>query len=62
MIQKSEQGVHPLEHHSRAKLDWDDYRLVRAISLHGSFRATARHMRLSVNTIRAHVERIEAKL
>lgn len=62
MIQKSEQGVHRLEHHSRAKLDWDDYRLVRAIALHGSFRATAREMQLSVNTIRAHVERIEAKL
>ncbi len=62
MIQKTEQGVQSLERQVRAKLQWDDYRLVRAVALSGSLRATAREMRLSVNTIRAQIERIEGRL
>lgn len=62
MIQKTEQGVQHTEHQIRANLHWDDYRIVRAVALNGSLRATAREMRLSVNTIRAHIERIEGRL
>jgi DNA-binding transcriptional LysR family regulator len=62
MIQKTEQGVQNLERQIRANLHWDDYRIVRAVAQSGSLRATARDMRLSVNTIRAHIERIESRL
>ncbi len=62
MIQKPERGVHRLEHRILEKLQWDDYRLVRAVALSGSLRATAREMRLSVNTVRAQIERIETRI
>jgi DNA-binding transcriptional LysR family regulator len=42
------------------RLDWDDLRLFLDVASHGSLRAAAEARRLSVNTVRARIERLES--
>ncbi|MFM9851700.1 MAG: LysR family transcriptional regulator [Sphingomonadaceae bacterium] len=66
MIQKSEQGVQRREHLSVMErvrsLDWDDLDLLCYIAKATSLRQAARTSQVSVNTIRTHLNRLEALL
>lgn len=42
------------------RFDWDDLRLFLDVASHGSLRGAAEARRLSVNTVRARIERLEA--
>ncbi|HMC91387.1 MAG TPA: LysR family transcriptional regulator, partial [Allosphingosinicella sp.] len=42
------------------RLDWDDLRLFLDVAGHASLRAAAEARKLSVNTVRARIERLEA--
>jgi DNA-binding transcriptional LysR family regulator len=50
----------PAEADRLARLDWNDLRLLLEVTSHGSLRAAAEARRLSVNTVRARMERLEA--
>ncbi len=70
MMQYSEQGVQSAEQIENAtqirsvlrQLNWDDLHLMREVSTHGSFRKAATSLRLSINTVRARIDRLEAAL
>ncbi|MBV9931561.1 MAG: LysR family transcriptional regulator [Alphaproteobacteria bacterium] len=65
-MKNSEQGVQPPNTPVNTgapeldRLDWDDLRLFLDVTSRGSLRAAAEARRLSVNTVRARVERLEA--
>jgi DNA-binding transcriptional LysR family regulator len=64
-IKYSEQGVQPARTSACSPcpvdaLDWDDLRFFRQVANSGSFRAAAEAERVSVNTVRARVEKLEA--
>ena len=62
----SEQAVHRLNSDlgdtGLCPSDWADVRYFLAVARGGSFQAAARDEQVSVNTVRAHVEKLEAKL
>jgi DNA-binding transcriptional LysR family regulator len=70
MMQYSEQGVQLTEQIENvaqmrallSKLNWNDLHLMREVSGHGSFRKAAVNLRLSINTVRARIDRLEAAL
>ncbi len=70
MMQYSEQGVQSaeqIENNDRLKslicgLNWNDLHLMREVWTHGSFRRAAANLRLSINTVRARIDRLEAAL
>jgi len=65
-MKNSEQGVHPPATPvitgglDLDRIDWDDLRLFLDVATHASLRAAADARRLSVNTVRARIERLEA--
>lgn len=61
--QFSEHGVHPLNARTAELRDakWDDLKTFLAVADQGSFRAAAGALGTSVNTVRARIERIEAR-
>ncbi len=66
VIQKPERGV-PLAEHQRilAQLDrvhWDDLHAMRGVAEHSSFRRAAANLKLSLNTLRARVSRLELSI
>jgi DNA-binding transcriptional LysR family regulator len=68
-IQKSAQGVQGVqgepEAHERAELkglEWNDLRLIAEVAKYGSFRTSARNLKISVNTLRTRIERMEHRL
>jgi DNA-binding transcriptional LysR family regulator len=65
-IQNSEQGVQPVEHRLLKQrvhdLDWNDLDLICQIAQSTSLRHAAKIAKLSVNTIRARVERLESAI
>jgi DNA-binding transcriptional LysR family regulator len=64
-MKNSEQGVQPPNTPVNTgaaaldRLDWDDLRLFLEVTSRGSLRAAAEARRLSVNTVRARIERLE---
>ncbi len=70
IMQYSEQGVQlPEQGESNPKisdlivqLNWDDLQLLNEVASQCSFRKAAIRMRLSVNTVRARIDRLEAAL
>ena len=70
MMQYSEQGVHPIEQGKTrnqikdliVQLKWDDLQLLNEVACQCSFRKAALKLKLSVNTVRARVDRLEAAL
>lgn len=60
-IQKSEQGVQSVNT-ARGDVRWDDIRVFLAVARLGSLRGAAAHAGLSVNTVRARMDRLEATL
>lgn len=65
MTTKTEQGVHRLNTGQARALgpaDWGDLRFLLAVADQGSFQAAARAEKVSVNTVRAHVETLEQKV
>jgi DNA-binding transcriptional LysR family regulator len=66
VIQKAEQGVQSFEHRRiSALLDrvhWDDLHSMRAVADWSSFRKAALSQKLSLNTLRARVSRLEAAM
>lgn len=69
LIQNAEQGVHPVQSVQSAPspepffgLGWDDLRIFAYLAEEGSFRATATRLKLSVNTVRTRVARIEDRV
>lgn len=66
VIQKAEHAAdtdqiaeYPLD---ARKLNWDDLRLFLDVSEHASLRTTAIHTRLSVNSVRSRMDRLEASV
>lgn len=66
-IQKAEHGVQAHEHHLIAKsfldeVHWDDLDLFKAVAVAGSLRKAAIRLGISVNTVRARIDRLEQTL
>ncbi|WP_160754216.1 LysR family transcriptional regulator [Qipengyuania algicida] len=68
-IRKSEHGVQPVRHspteefgRSLDRARWDDLKLFVEVARAGSFRAAAKSEKLSVNTVRNRIERLENAL
>ena len=69
-MQYSEQGDQSPEQHKSAtkindlvvQLKWDDLQLLGEVASQRSFRKAALKLKLSVNTVRARVDRLEAAL
>lgn len=66
-IQKVEQGVQSNEHHLIAssfldEVHWDDLDLFKTVAAAGSLRKAALRLGISVNTVRARIDRLEQTL
>jgi DNA-binding transcriptional LysR family regulator len=65
-IQKNEQPVQDAEHRELLQrigsVRWDDLHLIKSVALSNSFRQSAVLLGCSVNTVRAHVTRLETTL
>lgn len=51
--------VRPASDRTTAALDWNDLQYLLAVGREGSLRAAAKQLGVSVNTVRAHIERLE---
>lgn len=66
-VRKSDPGVQPVNTPSLKKLcgadvDWSDVRYLLEVGESGSLRKAARRRRVSVNTVRAHITRLEEQI
>ncbi len=66
VIQKAERGVPELEHQRivavLARVHWDDLHVMRGVAEHASFRQAASHLKISLNTLRGRVSRLETAM
>jgi DNA-binding transcriptional LysR family regulator len=70
MMQYSEHSVQSAEQIENAtqirsvlrQLNWNDLHVMREVSTHGSFRKAAGNLKISINTVRARIDRLEAAL
>lgn len=69
IMQNSEQGVQSVQGVTESPisspvsgLDWDDLRIFSVLSDAGSFRAAANRLKVSVNTVRTKISRIEERM